>query len=153
MTDPIDERLAEQVQAAAKSQSKAARAEPAQGQASAAETGAEQVAYERGGHGGNGGHDGNGGHGGHRHDGWHGHGDDEDDGREIDPDAEARLVNLDEALHGAPEQVRAPALFWDGTTDQAGVALGSIEGDLELPEDRPDSDLPPRNVGKAQSGS
>jgi hypothetical protein len=152
MTDPIDELLSEGPQSAAKSRSKAAQADAAQAGATAEDATAapEHVGYDDRGHDGDGDHDGDGGYDGY--DGRHGNGDG-DDRRPVDWEAEARLENLDDALHGPPAERGASLLFWDGTTDQDRVAYDSIEFELAEPPDRPKSDRPGWYPDRSKAGS
>jgi hypothetical protein len=71
--------------------------------------------------------------------------------RPFDRVAEARLKNLDEALHGPPEDMTKPVLFWDGIADQDGEALESIAAQLRKPKDPPTDDLPSGYASKSGS--
>lgn len=64
------------------------------------------------------------------------------DGRPTaDPVLTRRFERLEEALHGRRNRRAPRALLWSGVIEPA-VTFQSIEGQLELPPDRPTSDLP-----------
>jgi hypothetical protein len=72
---------------------------------------------------------------------------DDDNGRDrngrpkADPVLTRRFEQLEEALHGRRNRRAPRALLWSGVIEPA-VTFQSIEGQLELPPDRPTSDLP-----------
>ena len=80
-----------------------------------------------------------------------GHGRDFDNLPKADPELTERFERLELALHGRRTPRDARRLVWSGVIEPA-VTFESIVGQLELPPDRPTSDLPPESDGSPSGG-
>jgi hypothetical protein len=79
------------------------------------------------------------------------YGRDRDARLKADPVLTRRFEALEKALHGTRTRHRRPALNWSGV-DETAVTFESIEGQLELPPDRPTSDLPEESNASQAGG-
>jgi hypothetical protein len=74
------------------------------------------------------------------------------DGRpKADPILTKRFEALEKALHGSPTSRGRRALNWSGV-DETAVTFTSIAAQLEVPPDRPTSDLPDDSAASPSGG-
>jgi hypothetical protein len=74
------------------------------------------------------------------------------DGRpKADPILSQRFEALEKALHGSPTSRGRRAFNWSGV-DETAVTFTSIAAQLELPPDRPTSDLPDASAASQSGG-